>query len=200
MGGLLLPIKRFIMKNIYLVWLLLFLIPKFAYALTNSYNKIIENKGEAVMQGYIVSTPCSIETNSQYQYISYDSVSQQNIISLSEKKQSRKPFYIVLNNCISEYGVNNNKGINIQFSSLQDPYNNAIRLSGPTKGVILFIYDIKNNLIIPNTKHELSHNYFYFDKKSRKNILKYEIELNISNNKIEPGDYFATIKFDITYD
>ena len=157
-------------------------------------------RGETVMQGYIVAAPCSIETDSQYQYINYDYISNYSINNIEDEKLMRKPFYIKLNNCISEYDSSNHKGIKIRFFAPQDTYSNAIKLSGPKPGVVLYIYDINNNLLMPNKLYPISNNYVYFDKKSKESFLKYETELGVSNNEITPGDYFTTIKFNVTYD
>ncbi|HEM7134005.1 TPA: fimbrial protein [Providencia rettgeri] len=157
-------------------------------------------RGETVMQGYIVAAPCSIETDSQYQYINYDYISNFNISEIDDRKITRKPFYIKLNNCISEYDNNNHKGIKIRFFAPQDLYSNAIKLSGPKPGVVLYIYDNNDNLLMPNKLYSISNNYIYFDHKSKESYLKYETELGTSNNEITPGDYFTTIKFNVTYD
>ncbi|MCG9532551.1 type 1 fimbrial protein, partial [Providencia rettgeri] len=99
-----------------------------------------------------------------------------------------------------EYDSSNHKGIKIRFFALQDTYTNAIKLSGPKPGVVLYIYDVNNNLLIPNKLYSISNNYVYFDNKSKESFLKYETELGTSNNEITPGDYFTTIKFNVTYD
>ena len=53
---------------------------------------------------------------------------------------------------------------------------------------------------MPNKLYSISDSYIYFDHKSKERYLKYETELGTSNNEIIPGDYFATIKFNVTYD
>ncbi|MEQ5286787.1 type 1 fimbrial protein [Providencia huaxiensis] len=157
-------------------------------------------RGATVMQGYIVSAPCSIETNSQYQYIDYDSISTHSIEYSEIKKESRKSFTIRLNNCISEYDQENRKGIKIQFYAPQDTYADAIKLSGPKPGVLLYIYDVNHNLLSPNKSYSISNSSIYFDSKTKTSYLKYETEINTFNKEIEPGDYFVTIEFNISYD
>ncbi len=197
MGGEIPPNKRLIMNKKYLLSLIL---------LTNynvvSAEYIIDGgiRGATVMQGYIVSAPCSIETNSQYQYIDYDSISTHSIEYSEIKKESRKSFTIRLNNCISEYGQENRKGIKIQFYAPQDTYADAIKLSGPKPGVLLYIYDVNHNLLSPNKSYSISNSSIYFDSKTKTSYLKYETEINTFNKEIEPGDYFVTIEFNISYD
>lgn len=156
-------------------------------------------RGEAALNGYVVATPCSIETESQYQYIYYD-ISNTEVDSLGISKVSRRPFNIKLNNCISEYENNKHKGISIQFYTIQDTFSDAITLSGPTPGIVLYIYDINDNILAPNKSHSITENTIYFDKKTKKSILKYETEINTTDKNIEPGDYSALIKFNISYD
>ncbi|MGO2303287.1 MAG: fimbrial protein [Providencia sp.] len=185
-------------KHIYL-WTAFLLSPLNSYAIEPNVGHVQDGlSGEAVIQGYIVAAPCSIETGSQYQYINYDYIS--NINEIENRKITRKPFYIKLNNCISEYDNNNHKGIKIRFFAPQDIESNAIKLSGPQSGVVLYIYDNNNKLLMPNELYSISDNYIYFDHKSKESYLKYETELGTSNNEIVPGDYFATIKFNVTYD
>lgn len=185
------------MKKIHLIWMVLFFNFSSSYA---EYTIDSGIRGETVMQGYIVAAPCSIETDSQYQYINYDYVSNEKINSSVIKKTTRKPFNIKLNNCISEYDKEKHKGIRIKFHAPQDIYSNAIKLSGPTTGVVLYIYDINNNLLIPNKSYSILDSSIYFDKKTKTNYLKYETEIDTINNDIEPGDYFTTIKFNVSYD
>lgn len=187
-------------KNSYL-WIALLINSINAYATSSNLGHIQDGlRGETVMQGYIVAAPCSIETESQYQYVNYDYISEKEISNINNEKLTRKPFYIKLNNCISEYDSSNHKGIKIRFFAPQDIYSNAIKLSGPKPGVILYIYDVKNNLLMPNKLYSISDSYIYFDKKSKNSFLKYETELGSSSNEITPGDYFTTIKFNVTYD
>ncbi|EKT53822.1 fimbrial protein [Providencia rettgeri] len=157
-------------------------------------------RGEAAMRGYIVAAPCSIETENQYQYIDYDSISTEAINSYKTKKENRKLIKIKLNNCISEYDKGNNKGIKIEFFAPQDTYTDAIKLSGPKSGVLLYIYDLKNELLIPNKPYSISDSSIYFDSKTKTNFLRYETEINTFDKNIEPGDYFVTIKFNVSYD
>lgn len=152
-------------------------------------------RGETMIRGYIVATPCSIETDSQYQYINYEFSSKE-----KAKDNNRKPFNIKLNNCISEYDNNNKKGIKIKFIAPNDTNSNAIKLSGPKDGVVVYIYDINNNLVTPNKSYSISNSSIYFDNKTKVSFLKYETEINNLNNEIEPGDYFTTFKFNLSYD
>ncbi|WP_265694510.1 fimbrial protein [Providencia rustigianii] len=156
-------------------------------------------RGETVMRGYIVAAPCSIETDSQYQYINYVFTSK-NSINTEEENNNRKKFNIKLNNCISEYDKDNRKGMKIRFLANNDRYSNAIKLSGPTDGVVIYIYDTNNNLITLNTSYSISNSAIYFDSKTKNSFLEYETKIKTINNDIEPGDYFATIKFNVSYD
>lgn len=197
MGGIFPPNKRLIMNKKYLSWLILLANCTYASAEYTIDGRI---RGEAVMQGYIVAAPCSIETDSQYQYIDYDSVSINSIESGEIKKENKKSFTIKLNNCISEYDQEKRKGIKIQFYAPQDTYSDAIKLSGPKSGVLLYIYDVNNNLLSPNKAYSISDSSVYFDNKTKTSYLKYETEINTFNKEIEPGDYFVTIKFNVSYD
>ncbi|MEX9869521.1 fimbrial protein [Providencia huaxiensis] len=183
------------MKKIYLLWITLFA------NYTSAYIENIESndfRGEVFLKGNIVSSPCSIGTDSQYQYIDYNSAST-NTTNTDEKKiETRKPFNIKLNDCISKF--NNNKGMNIKFFAPQDSRMDAIKLSGPKTGVLLYIYDEKNNLLSPNKSYSISNSSIYFDEKTKTSFLKYETEINTLDNEAEPGDYFTIIKFNITYD
>ncbi|EPL9571918.1 fimbrial protein [Providencia rettgeri] len=188
------------MKKYIYLWTVL-LSPLSSYAINPNVGHLQDGfRGEAVIQGYIVAAPCSIETSSQYQYINYDYISNFSINDIDDKKSTRKSFHIKLNNCISEYDNNNHKGIKIRFFAPQDRYSNAIKLSGPKPGVVLYLYDNNDNLLMPNKLYSISDSYIYFDHKSKESYLKYETELGTSNNEIIPGDYFATIKFNVTYD
>lgn len=197
MGGETLPIKRFIMRNLSFLWLILLLTPFISNA---EYTVDGGIRGETVMRGYIVAAPCSIETDSQYQYINYDFVSKKNINTEEAKNNNRKSFNIKLNNCISEYDKDNRKGIKIKFFANNDLYNNAVKLSGPTDGVVVYIYDTNNNLVTPNKSYSISNSAIYFDSKTKVSFLKYETEIDTLNNEIVPGNYFATIKFNVSYD
>ena len=189
------------MKKYIYLWTTLLLSSINSYAIDSKLGHVQDGlRGEAVIQGYIVATPCSIETDSQYQYINYDYISNYNINEIENRKTTRKPFHIKLNNCISEYDINSYKGIKIRFFAPQDIYSNAVKLSGPKPGIVLYIYDSNDKLLMPNKLYPISDNTIYFDHKSKESYLKYETEISSSNNEITPGDYFTTIKFNVTYE
>ncbi len=156
------------------------------------------NRTKTVMQSYIVATPCSIGTDSLYQNINIDYIA--NTKTESSNINKRKPFNVKLNNCISEFDKKKHKGIKIKLQANSGTNSNITSLSPPTEGVILYLYDINNNLLAQNKSYPISDNAIYFDQKNKINLLKYEAEIEAINNNIIPDNYFTTIKFDISYD
>lgn len=189
------------MKEIYLLWAILFFNFSNANAENLNTGQVSDGlRGETVIQGYIVATPCSIETDSQYQYINYDYISSYSVNSINGKGYNRKPLNIKMNSCISEYDKNKNKGINIQFFALQNNDTDGFKLLGPKPGVILYIYDADDNQLSPNKKYSVSESTIYYDNKTKYLFLKYKTEIRTDHNEVEPGDYFTTINFNVSYD
>lgn len=156
------------------------------------------NRTKTVMQSYIVSAPCSIGTDSLYQNINIHYIANTKTEPSNINKNNRKPFNIKLNNCISEYDKEKHKGIKIKLQANPGTDSNTINLSSSTAGIIL--YDINNNLLTQNKSYSISDNAIYFNHETKVNFLAYEAEIETINNKNIPDNYFATIKFDISYD
>ncbi|HGI5212814.1 TPA: hypothetical protein ACJTPC_000818 [Providencia alcalifaciens] len=80
------------MRNLSFLWSILLLTPFISNA---EYTVDGGIRGETVMRGYIVAAPCSIETDSQYQYINYDFVSKK--ISTQKKLKIITGSHLTLN-------------------------------------------------------------------------------------------------------
>ncbi|HFT7131113.1 TPA: fimbrial protein [Klebsiella aerogenes] len=184
------------MGKIYFFFCILIMLP----VKTAKSEVFFKLNGEALIHGSIVSSACSIETDSYYQYINYETVTNDGI-SGGNRELARKNFYIKLKDCLSEYDNGPYKGVRIQFLSPGNTFNNAMEMTGPETGVVLYIYDADNRLLIPNKSYKILPLLSSNDKKDNGvKVLKYILELSSFNKDVEPGNYFAIIKFKITYD
>lgn len=146
--------------------------------------------GRVSMQGTIIDSACSIDTNSLEQTIDMDTMS---TFEIAKRKQGRsKSFTITLVNC-SLQRINNAEWKQFQITFDGDHDGELFGVNGSASGVGLQILDSMGNIAIPGDAMPL------MDLVSGEMNLTYNMKLMANDDEIKAGSYYSNIRFKLDY-
>lgn len=180
-----------------LITILMSVFSFFINAQANELNYRYE--GITYMSGSIISTPCSIVMSNQYQVIDFSSLTIHMLSSDIFLEEKEKPLTIELINCGNLFSTIDSKTWNIQFNGYVSSNLDSFLLTGPSRGLSISILDKDKSLIYPNKIYSLKNSVLRTSNKQDRLYLQFFLQLGLTGEYIQAGDYQGIISFFIDY-
>ncbi len=159
----------------------------------------VRHEGIAQLKGSVISSPCSIVMENQHQTINFSSLTFAKLSSKATLEQFNQPFIIELRDCGAVFKSNDTKTWQIRFVGEAVKNNSAFSLNGPSKGLGISVLDNQMLLLTPGKSYPLSQSTFLPDKSGHNIYLRYYLELALTGEPIQAGDYQGLVRFSIDY-
>lgn len=177
--------------------LLVSCIPLFALLMSlYSYSAVAKDQGHGTvtMNGAIIDSACSVDTNSRYQTI--DMLSQPISEIISEGSGLSRPFSIKLINCQLSRTESHHQGeswsyFQVTFDGEND--SSIFGLTGDAQGVALEISDEYGNVATPGIPMPSNN----IEEGSME--MKYKMRLMGNREPLKSGEYHTTVRYKIDY-
>ncbi|HIH5882054.1 TPA: fimbrial protein, partial [Proteus mirabilis] len=110
-----------------------------------------------------------------------------------------KPLTIELINCGNLFSTIDSKTWNIQFNGYVSSNLDSFLLTGPSRGLSIFLLDKDKSLIYPNKIYSLKNSVLRTSNKQAQLYLQFFLQLGLTGEYIQAGDYQGIISFFIDY-
>lgn len=159
----------------------------------------VKHAGTAHMTGEVVSTPCSIRMKDRYQSIHFSSLTLNALSTAVQREQTLLPFDIELHDCGSVYSQIDTKTWTIQFQGQPAENISAFILQGPSQGLGVALLNNDKQMLNPGQIYPLYNSVFRQDKAGQVLVLRYFLQLALTGEPIQAGQYHGLIRFFIDY-
>lgn len=155
--------------------------------------------GEAQVVGNVIATPCSIVMQDRFQTINFSPLTLTMLSTTSGRERYNQPFVIELRDCGSVYSSVDSKTWLIRFDGQSAEHINAFVLQGPSHGLGIAVLNDKQQILIPNQNYLLSNSVLRQSKSGQTLFLRYFLQLELTGQPIQAGNYQGLIRFFIDY-
>lgn len=177
-----------------------FLVFHSGISISYSANEIgMRHEGNAQLVGSVISTPCSIVMKDRYQTVDFSSLTLAALSSTSYREQYSQPFEIELHDCGSIYSLIDSKTWSVRFDGQSAEHINAFVLQGPSKGLGVSVLDDSKQILTPGHYYPLYDSVLRQEKSGQTLFLRYFLQLELTGEPIQAGNYQGLIRFFIDY-
>ncbi|EAX5602882.1 type 1 fimbrial protein [Salmonella enterica] len=166
------------------------------YSTGGSVEAALKLNGRATLYGEVLASACSIALNDRYQSVS---MGERSLRDIQSGRAGVRDFVIRLDNCLTagRDGMTNraDPAIRVRFEGLRGRQSGQFRTLGAARGVALQLSDERREPVIPGEYLPA-----VYQKAYNQQVLKYRVALVQDGAPVTGGDYYAALRFGISYE